>query len=362
MTEKIKNSAIVTITDGISPTSMPYNEFVLYREKTKKDELQILLLLFKNKFDRATVNVPNGVHIYCVGKNLLKLQLLLLILEKRYNVKAYHIHEGKSVIFFSVASFLILRKKVIYTLHSTFKNYPFHNKLFSFCASILAKKVVCVSKTSYKYYPNILKRLRGKNAMAIQNGVDIDRIDEVGEVSNAEGRPFTMVYVARLVPLKRHYILFEALKHLPHVHLDLIGQGPLLEELQQKAKDLGIEHQVCFKGLLSREDVYRQLKSADLYVSTSSYEGLPIGVLEAMACEAPCLVTDIEQHMEISGKCPSLMTLSADIKLWVDKIRELSEMDNAKLKQIGKLNHDYVKNFFSLESMHQQYNKLYYSK
>lgn len=362
MTEKIKYNVIVTITDGISPTSMPYNEFVLYREKEIIGEQQILILLFKNNFNKTIVNVPKGVQIYCVGKNLLKLQLLLLKLEQKYDVKAYHIHEGKSVILFSIASYLLLRNKTIYTLHSTFKNYPFHNKLFSFCASILAKKVVCVSKTSYKYYPTILKKLRGKNAMAIQNGVDIDRIDKVGEAYNVKGRPFTMVYVARLVPLKRHYILFEALKHLPHVHLDLIGQGPLLEELQQKAKDLGIEHQVCFKGLLPREEVYKQLKSADLYVSTSSYEGLPIGVLEAMACEAPCLVTDIEQHMEILGKCPSLMTLPADIKLWVDKIRELSKMDKPTLKQIGKLNRDYVNKCFSLESMHQQYNKLYYKK
>ena len=362
MIERIKSNVIVTITDSISPTSMPYNEFVLYREKKRKDELQILILLFKNKIDKSIINIPKDVQLYCIGKNILKLQSLLFKLEQKYNVRAYHIHEGKSVILFSVASFFLLRKKVIYTLHSTFKNYPFHNKLFSFCASILAKKVVCVSKTSYKYYPSILKRLRGKNVMAIQNGVDIERIEAAGKAYDIKDRPFTMVYVARLVPLKRHYILLEALKHLPQVHLDLIGQGPLLEELQQKAKDLGIEHQVCFKGLLPREEVYRLLKSADLYVSTSSYEGLPIGVLEAMGCGAPCLVTDIEQHTEIKDKSPSLLTLPADVELWIKEIRKLVKMNKNQIQQIGKKNHNYVSEYFSLASMHQQYDKLYYKK
>ena len=360
MTEDIVRNAIITITDGISPTSMPYNEFVLYRKNKKLDEQQILILLFKGSYDKSIINIPTDVKLFCVGKNVIKLRSLLCDLEKNYNVKAYHIHEGKSVIMFSIASLLRLRSKAIYTLHSTYKNYPFHNKLFSFCASILAKKVVCVSRTSYKYYPSILKFLRGKDAMSIQNGVDIDRIDAAGDAYDTTSRPFTMVYVARLVPLKRHYILFNVLKQLPNVHLDLIGQGPLASELKVMVKDLGIENQVSFKGLLPREEVYRQLKSADLYVSTSSYEGLPIGVLEAMGCGAPCLVTNIEQHTEISEKCTSLITLPADVNLWVEKISELVEMDKTQLRQIGIMNRKSVSENFSLESMHLQYDKLYY--
>lgn len=356
-----KQTCIITITDGISPTSMPFNEFVLYRFQNYPEEKQIIIQVFEKSVDR-NITIPRGVEFYSLGMNPWALLKKIFFLDQKYNVRAYHIHEGKSVILFSVASFFLLRKKVIYTLHSTFKNYPFHNKLFSFCASILAKKVVCVSKTSYKYYPSILKRLRGKNVMAIQNGVDIERIEAAGKAYDIKDRPFTMVYVARLVPLKRHYILLEALKHLPQVHLDLIGQGPLLEELQHKAKDLGFEHQVCFKGLLPREEVYRLLKSADLYVSTSSYEGLPIGVLEAMGCGAPCLVTDIEQHTEIKDKCPSLLTLPADVELWIKEIRKLVKMNKNQLQQIGKKNHNYVSEYFSLASMHQQYDKLYYKK
>ena len=355
----MKQKCIVTITDGISPTSMPFNEFVLYRLQRYPEEKQIIIQVFEKGID-PNVTIPNGVDFYSLGMNPCSLLKRIKAIEKRFDIKAFHIHEGKSVILFSFATFLSRRNKIIYTLHSTYKNYPFHNKLFSFCASILAKKVVCVSRTSYKYYPSILKFLRGKDAMSIQNGVDIDRIDAAGDAYDTTGRPFTMVYVARLVPLKRHYILFNVLKQLPNVHLDLIGQGLLASELKVMVKDLGIENQVSFKGLLPREEVYRQLKSADLYVSTSSYEGLPIGVLEAMGCGAACLVTNIEQHTEISEKCTSLITLPADVDLWIEKIGELVEMDKTQLRQIGIMNRKSVSENFSLESMHQQYDKLYY--
>ena len=356
----MKHKAIVTITDGISPTSMPFNEFVLYRLQRYPEEKQIIIQVFEKGID-PNVTIPNGVDFYSLGMNPWALLKRIKTIEKRFDIKAYHIHEGKSVILFSFATFLSRRNKTIYTLHSTYKNYPFHNKLFSFCASILAKKVVCVSRTSYKYYPFILKFLRGKDAMSIQNGVDIDRIDAAGDAYDTTGRPFTMVYVARLVPLKRHYILFNVLKQLPNVHLDLIGHGPLASELKVMVKDLGIENQVSFKGLLPREEVYRQLKSADLYVSTSSYEGLPIGVLEAMGCGAACLVTNIEQHEEIALKCSSLITISPEVDEWVMKIKELMDMGYEQLHTIGERNKKEVYENFSLARMHENYNNLYYS-
>lgn len=357
----MKQKCLVTITDGLSPTSMPLNEFVLYRKKNYPEEKQVILQVFRKTVDH-NVTIPEEVELHSLGTSLSDIREAIKEVENNYDVKAYHIHEGKSVILFSVATMLTRRGKTIYTLHSTYKNYPFHNKLFSFCASILAKKVVCVSETSYKYYPGMLKFLRGKNAMSIQNGVDTDRIDAVDNSNLPVNDTFTMMYVARLVPLKRHYILFEALTGLPKVKLVLIGQGPLKDDLMALAKEKGIESQVEFRGLLPREKVYRSLMEADLYVSTSSYEGLPIGVLEAMGCGTTCLVTDIEQHEEIAVKCPSLMTLPPDSNLWIEKIKELQSLSTADIDAIGAENKRQVYEKFSLKRMHENYNKLYERK
>ena len=358
---KDRQSCIVTITDGISPTSMPFNEFILYRLKHYPDEKQILIQVFEKGVDK-NVEIPKDVSFYSLGMSILKVYKTIKCIEQEYDVKAYHIHEGKSVILFSVATFWKYRNKSIYTLHSTYKNYPFHNKLFSFCASLLARDIVCVSKTSYKYYPNILKSLRGRHAMYIQNGVDIERIDAVDIENKRNPDVFTMVYVARLIPLKRHNIIINAIENVSNVRLKLIGQGPLKEQLANDAKRLGVRDKIEFVGLLPREEVYRALKNADLYVSTSSYEGLPIGVLEAMGCGISCLVSDIEQHAEIAEKCPSLLLCSDNVNDWFKQIDNLKEMSYQERRNLGKMNKKGANDFFSLASMHAQYDELYFKE
>ncbi len=354
---QVRQKCIVTITDGISPTSMPFNEFILYRLKHYPNEKQILIQLFEHVVDK-NVKIPKNVTLYSLGLNIGEIYSTIKKIEKEYNVVAYHVHEGKSVILFSVATLWRYRNKTIYTLHSTYRNYPFHNKLFSFCASLLARDVVCVSRTSLKYYPKLLKFLRGKHAMYIQNGVDTERIDAVAKSSHCKA--FTIIYVARLVALKRHYMLFEMLKKLPNVKLELIGQGPLKEELLKKVNEYHLEKQVDFLGLLPREEVYKKLKEADLYVSTSSYEGLPIGVLEAMGCGIPCLVSNIEQHSEISEQCSSLQLCDDNIEDWVERIRRIMELSENERNIAGKKNQKDVYNHFSIASMHSKYNELYF--
>lgn len=354
-----KRKCVVTITDGISPTSMPFNEFILYRLKHYPEEKQVLIQVFEQGIV-GDVRIPAEVDFYSLGIDLSSIWKTIQELEKKYDVRAYHVHEGKSVILFSVATIWKYRRKTIYTLHSTYRNYPFHNKLFSFCASLLAKEVVCVSKTSLKYYPKILKVLRGSHAMYIQNGVDTERIESVVCDSINKEEPFTMVFVARLVALKRHYMLFEALKSLPNVRLQLIGTGPLEKVLRQKISDLGIDNQVDFLGLKTREDVYKILKKSDLYVSSSSYEGLPIGVLEAMGCGTLCLVSDIEQHAEIAEKCPTLQLCPDDISQWVQRIQCQMKLSNSDIAEIKMRNKQSVFNYFSLASMHEHYNELYF--
>ena len=351
---------LVTLTDNIGPTSMPFNEFLLYRLQHYPEEKQIIILLFKSSLTEG-VTIPENVDCYIVGKSLFKLRNVIAKIRGDYNDICYHIHEGKSVLFFSLSTLLKYRYRTVYTLHSTYRNYPFHNKLFSFCASLLSKDVVCVSKTSFKYYPNILKRFKGHRATYIQNGVDTERIENVKANVINDNRPFTMIYVARLVALKRHYILLEALKRLPCVRLLLIGIGPLESDLKNRVKELGLENQVLFLGLKTREEVYRTLKESDLYVSSSSYEGLPVGVLEAMACGTPCLVSDIEQHAEIAEKCPTLQLCPDDINQWVQRIQCQMKLSKSDIEIIKMRNKQSVLKNFSLESMHKHYNELYFN-
>ncbi len=81
---------------------------------------------------------------------------------------------------------------------------------------------------------------------------------------------------------------------MPDTILLVVGNAPDLERyenLQKQAQDLGITERVRFLGL--RQDVPELLSAADLFVSASHWEGLPVSVLEAMANGIPCVVTDV---------------------------------------------------------------------
>lgn len=79
-----------------------------------------------------------------------------------------------------------------------------------------------------------------------------------------------------------------------NVKLVLLGDGPLLQPLQNRYKNL---ESIIFTGRVS--NVQKYLNAADLYYSTSRSEGMPNGVLEAMACGLPAVLSDIPQHREV---------------------------------------------------------------
>lgn len=344
---------LVTVTDNIAPTSMPYNEFVLYRREHEPEEKQTIILLFKTKTNE---NVPADVELHCVGKDRAKLKKIVEnVVERATKDQAtvlFHIHEAKSVLLFNIATKWKYKRQIVYTLHSTYKNYPFHNKLFTQLASRQCGQVVCVSNTSFRYYPEKLKQKLGDRVGYIQNGVDTERIDSVSG-GRKKNDVFTFVYVARLIELKRHKMLFEALRDVPCVKLKLIGYGPLEEELRKEAEGLNVE----FLGAQPRDKVYEELKKADAYVSSSSYEGLPIGVLEAMCCGLPCILSDIEQHREIAEKCKGLI-LCADDR-WKAELNKLIKIDQEALMNIGIQNASDAEKYFSLAAMHRKYDEIY---
>ena len=74
----------------------------------------------------------------------------------------------------------------------------------------------------------------------------------------------------------------------------LIGDGPLREACAEQGVD-----SVLVTGQV--DNVQDYLRASDVYVSSSMTEGMPLGVLEAMACGLPVLLSDIAAHRELSG-------------------------------------------------------------
>ena len=106
--------------------------------------------------------------------------------------------------------------------------------------------------------------------------------------------------VARFDPVKGLDVLLRALPGLaaraPAAQLLIVGDGPERERLHALAREVDPGGRVVFAGAVP--DAARLLPLVDLYVTASRREGLPLAVLEAMACGLPVLATRVPGHID----------------------------------------------------------------
>jgi glycosyltransferase involved in cell wall biosynthesis len=120
----------------------------------------------------------------------------------------------------------------------------------------------------------------------------------------------TFITVTRLVAQKGIDVLLKAaaivFAKLPDWRLAIIGDGPLGEELQSLARDLGIASRVDWLGY--RDDPIPYLRAAKFFVLTSRFEGSPNALIEAMACGLASVVSNASPGpLELIGKDAGLI-------------------------------------------------------
>ena len=127
-------------------------------------------------------------------------------------------------------------------------------------------------------------------------GVDVDRFQAENEALR-QPASFNLLSVASLTPIKGHATLIHAFQkinqELPETRLDLVGGGPLLDELKSLSASLNLENCVTFHGAVPHEEMVTYYRQADLYVQSSFYESQGMAVLEAAACGVPVTGTSV---------------------------------------------------------------------
>jgi glycosyltransferase involved in cell wall biosynthesis len=139
----------------------------------------------------------------------------------------------------------------------------------------------------------------------VPNALPLQEIDEVPAIVRAaegikDGDRIILV-AGRFSEEKNTHNILEALALLndDRVQCILVGTGPLLSALQQRTDELGLNDKVRF--LNYNENLWSWMKSADAVISVSTFEGSPNVVLEAMACQAPLVLSDIPAHRALLG-------------------------------------------------------------
>lgn len=154
---------------------------------------------------------------------------------------------------------------------------------------------------------------RLRELRVIPNGVDTEafRPDPAqGAAFRAElgvaPEAFVVGTVARLHPMKDHGSFLEAAARfaaqVPEARFLCVGGGPraYAGSLARRARELGLEQRVLWTG--PRDDVRAALNACDLVASTSLAEGFPNALCEALACERPCVATDVGDCAWVLGE------------------------------------------------------------
>lgn len=198
------------------------------------------------------------------------------------------------------------RPKLVHTTHGLdhVENYP-RGKLYQKIFSRLADKMIAVSEKIGKFYLEDIGLPANKVAV-IQNGIatyegsinQAMRLEKKKWIAQRHGldpeRPIVLS-LSRVVPLKDQKFLMKAFKTRPA--LQLIVAGPPSD--QAYYDELKMLEDKNIKLIGSQELVSEYNLGSDLYVSASTHEGIPVAVLEAMAVETPCLVSDIPGHVTL---------------------------------------------------------------
>ncbi len=179
-------------------------------------------------------------------------------------------------------------------------------KISARISSYLSSTTVCVSNAVRDALVNIYGFWPRKTVVAV-NGVSISTFcpsstngATVRARLNIDPEDFVLVCAARLVEAKGIDILIGAVSRVVRqgvvCRCVILGDGPLKEELEQKVKSGGLWDHVFFEGF--QQDVRPYLQAGSAFILTSYLEGLPISVLEAMACGLPCIVTNVGGNAE----------------------------------------------------------------
>jgi glycosyltransferase involved in cell wall biosynthesis len=171
----------------------------------------------------------------------------------------------------------------------------------------MTEAVVYVSQSEARDAAVLGLAPRGRTHVIV-NGIDVRRIALAATPRPAARKalglePDALVVgtVARFDPVKALDVLLRGFAVLaaiqPTARLVLIGDGPEARRLRALAGSLGIDAQVRFAGFVA--DASRLLPALDLYASASRREGLPLALLEAMACGLPVAATRVSGHVDV---------------------------------------------------------------
>lgn len=313
------------------------------------------------------LQAPDEIEVFAGDNTLIGFFRALRTALRARDHDVVHAHSPQTGVFFIIATLLRLdrglRRRSVYTVHDSFYDYKRRNQLMMIPALAFFSRVVFCSDAAYASLPKVLHRLVGKRARVVQNGVDIERVDRVlASFERERSDRFRIISVGRLEEVKDPLALTRAFALAGDTESELVfvGDGDLRPEVERAVSESPLGDRIRLLGLVEREEVFRQIANAHVFVSVSHGEGLPVAAMEAMACSVPVVLSDIAPHREFAAPAEVVpLVPPGDVDGFAQAIARLRAMSDDERAAIGRASRDLVASRFTLDRMNQGYESIY---
>ncbi|MFP3727376.1 glycosyltransferase family 4 protein [Priestia filamentosa] len=306
--------------------------------------------------------------------NLITYGKLKKIIDKN-NYELIHCHTPMGGVLTRIAARKARKKgtKVIYTAHGFhfFKGASNLNwKLYFPMEKWLSRYTDCLITINQEDYEAAIENdFKAKQIEFIKGvGIDLDRFtpqnDEVKRKLRREygykDNDLILMYAAELSHRKHQDLLINVVSKLknkfPNIKLLLAGTGDLELQYKKQVENLDLNTNVDFLGY--RKDINKLMLLADIAVSSSRQEGLPVNIMEAMATGLPLVVTDCRGNRDLvtDGENGFIIELN-DINSFVQSLEKLAK-SSALRKSFGEKSLELTKEY-CLEVIKEQMASIY---
>lgn len=320
-----------------------------------KREYNIKVCCLRGRDKAAQYLEEKGIQVQCLHKHKFDLSALITLMRlvRKEKINILHLHGYGAWTFGRIVSLLTGVPAVLHE-HFADPKIPFYQKFVDYAFRGLPYPVLAVSE----YVKDFCVKSRGvmpEKVILLYNGAPLDEFSPILEEQKAllkkalaitEG--YQVVGTIGRLDVEKGIEYF--LRAIPAVHSQcpqtrflIVGDGPLLGQLQAVARRLSLDNLVDFVGF--RKDISEILAILDVMVIPSLREGAPLTAFEAMAMGKPIVATEVGGLKEIlQHKKTALLIPSQDPSALAESVVQLLQ-DQEFARQLGNTACKTVKNY-----------------
>lgn len=313
--ESFSTGVLQVVADICNSLKDDYDFLVVYSERNETPDNFKDKFPDNTKFYRVNLNFSIG-NIFEVLGNAMEVREILL------DEKPHIIHAHSSKAGFIVRVLCVFRKCTIVYMPHAFsflrRDLNFFTRSLFYCiekiCAYMCDKIVCVGLDELIE----AERLRKDCGVLIYNKVEL-----AGKVKE---KNINVVSIGGIRKQKNFELFCDIAKRMRYMSFVWIGDGDYNKS--------SLPANVTVTGWMEKQSVLDLLQRSVVYISTSSWEGLPMSVIEAMSCRLPLVLTNCKGHRELV--CNEYNGFFCEnVDCFVDRISQL-HADSFKARALGE--------------------------